>query len=358
MMRSPVLALLLLATGARADQALFTPADRARLVRAISQNRGSAAEFAWLKGQADEGLSARPHPIRKIQTQHKLAGDPDKLATQRALRDMDVLFALGYAYDVTGDDRYAAQARTFILAWAKTNVPTGEPIDETNLEPLLVAYDLTRAAFPPDERAEADRYLRALIAAEWGARQLENNWQSHRLKIVGLAAYALGDQALIDRALAGFRRQIGVNLKADGSSVDFQLRDALHYHVYDLEPLLTLAIAAQKHGLDLYDYTAGGASLRNSVRWLLPYCTGEKQHAEFVHSTVAFDRARGANGQKDYESGHLYEPKEALRTLCLAAYFDPAVNPVIARLAAGKRDPKPAWVLLLNAAGHAGAPGT
>ena len=35
----------------------------------------------------------------------------------------------------------------------------GDPIDDTNLEPLVVAYDLTRDTFPPDARKTVDTHL-------------------------------------------------------------------------------------------------------------------------------------------------------------------------------------------------------
>ena len=341
---------------AAAGSALFTAADQGRLTELIRRNDAAKADFDRIRALADAAMQEQPHPITIIQTEHKLAGDPAKLATQAALKDMRALFALGYAYEVTGFRGYSDKSRTFILAWARHNRPTGDPIDETNLEPLIVAYDLTRGLFPAGDRSEADGYLRRLIAAEWNARQVTNNWQSHRLKIVGLAAYALGDDALIAKALAGFKAQIEVNLNPDGSSTDFLQRDALHYHVYDLEPLLTFAIAAQKHGLDLYDYTsARGASLRRSVLFLLPYCTGEKQHAEFVHSTVKFDRERAANGEKEYRRGHLFNPEEGLKALALAAYFDDAVGPAVISLLRQNRDPTLSWTLLLNAASRPAA---
>jgi len=322
----------------------------------LTQNDAVAkAEFGALKGQADAALKDAPNPIRKIQTEGKLAGDPVKVATQSSLRDMHALWVLGYAYMITGDARYADKARTLVLAWAGTNQPTGDPIDETNLEPLIIAYDQTCRTFSSEDREKADGYLRRIIQAEWGARQVTNNWQSHRLKIVGLAAYVLGDDALVARAIRGFKEQIGANLNPDGSSYDFHERDALHYHVYDLEPLLALAIAARQHGLDLYDYSSGeGASLRRSVHFLLPFCTGEQEHHEFVHSHVEFDRERAANGEKGYQIGHLFRPEEGFKALGLAAYFDDAVDPAVARLAGQNSNLMDAWALVLARAGRAG----
>ena len=342
----------LLSTRISAAQcALFTSTEQARLIELTRENGAARNLFGVLKAQADTALSQRPNPIETIQTEGKLAGDPAKTATQAALKDMRALSVLGYAYAVTGQASYAAKARRIILAWAEKNHPTGDPIDETNLEPLIVAYDLTRETFPDDAMKTADAYLRKIVQAEWSVRQVTNNWQSHRLKIVGLAAYVLRDDALITKAIEGFKKQVEANLNPDGSSYDFHERDALHYHVYDLEPLLTLAIAAQKHGLNLYDYTSkGGASLRQSVRFLIPYCTGEKQHHEFVHSKVKFDRTRAENGQEEYQVGHLFRPEEAFAALSLAAYFDDAVEPVIGKLAGQNRNLMASWTLLLNAA--------
>jgi hypothetical protein len=347
---------LLFSQRSAAQGALFTPAET-ELIRLTQENPVAKAEFTALKEEADAALRDRPNPIRKIQTEGKLAGDPDKVATQSSLKDMRKLWALGYAYEISGEGKYAGKARTFILAWSGTNRPTGDPIDETNLESLIVAYDQTRETFSPEDRTTADGYLRRVIQAEWDARQGITNWQSHRLKIVGLAAYVLRDDALVARAVKGFRDQIAANLNPDGSSYDFHERDALHYHVYDLEPLLALAIAAHSHGLDLYDYTSPeGASLRRSVHFLIPFCTGEEEHHEFVHSKIEFDRKRAANGEKGYQIGHLFRPEEGFKALALAAYFDDAVDGAVARLSSGNTNPMVAWSLVLDQAGRPNGP--
>jgi hypothetical protein len=339
---------LLFCQSASAQSALFTSAERARLIELTRQNAAAQTGFAKLKGMADAALKATPNPIRKIQTEGKLAGDPVKIATQTSLRDMRALAVLGYAYEITGEAKYAEKTREFIMAWVETNQPTGNPIDETNLEPLLVAYDQTRDTFSRETRETADAYLRKIIRAEQGARQVINNWQSHRVKIVGLAAYVLKDDVLIAQAIKGFKDQIAANLKPDGSSYDFHERDALHYHVYDLEPLLTLAIAAHNNGLNLYDFPGkDGASLRRSVQFLIPYCTGEKEHHEFVHSNVEFDRKRATNGEKGYQTGHLFRPEEGFNALSLAAYLDESVNPIVARLAGQNTNLMGTWTLIL-----------
>ena len=92
------------------------------------------------------------------------------------------------------------------------------------------------------------------------------NWQSHAHRSCTLASYALGDADLIARARQAFQRQISVNIKSDGSVVDFSKRDALHYVVYDLEPLTTAALAAK-----VWAWRGSGSMPRRAVRvWNWP----------------------------------------------------------------------------------------
>ena len=53
---------------------------------------------------------------------------------------------------MTDDARYSSKADEFILAWAGVNQSDGDAINETQFEPLIVAYDLLRGTF-----SEADR---------------------------------------------------------------------------------------------------------------------------------------------------------------------------------------------------------
>ena len=267
---------------------------------------------------------------------------------------MRKLEALGYAYAVESDPKYAAKAREFVLAWAKQNHSLGDPIDDTNLEPLIWVYDLTRETFSPAERKTVDAYLQEVVTAELTTAKLKhnngyNNWHSHRLKIVGLVALALHDKSLTDEVIALYKDQIDHNLERDGSSRDFHVRDALHYHIYDIAPLLTLAIAARGNGIDLYGYQSPkGATLSTAVDFLVPFATGTKTHAEFVNSKVSFDKKRADAGLKEYQSGSRFQPKSATTALSLAEFFDPKLLDVVQTLSGKKSQRYPTWQILLN----------
>jgi hypothetical protein len=297
---------------------------------------------------ADGVLGEDPHPIDTIRTEGLLLGDPRKTATQLALRDMNKLYALALAYRVKGDTKYLGKAVAFLMAWARVNHSKGDPIDDTNLDRCIEAYDMVKGKPDPGQADSIRDWLRATAQAELGGRYYHperpshfNNWHSHRLKIVGEIAFAIGDTALQGYVVRELKTQLAKNLNPDGSSIDFTLRDALHYHVYDLEPLLKLAIVLQRAtGVNYYTFSSStGSSMKRSVDWLLPYLNGQKTHAEFVNSTVDFDRKRAQNNEAAYKAGTLFEPKNGIMTLALAGYFDPSLLPQARELCRTEKQP-------------------
>lgn len=306
----------------------LTESQRLELSRLVGSDPEVKKLFGKVRRDADAALNEPGRPISKLSSAGRLATDPLKHGTLASLGDMRKLTALADAYLVTSNPAYRAAAKRIILGWARVNQPTGIPIDETKLEPLFIAYDVTRAAFGKEERMAVDDWLRRIADAELHSIRANsvtasNNWNSHRLKILGLVGFLLEDKKLVQQAVQGFQRQIQTNLAADGSSFDFQERDALRYHCYDLEPLLTLCIAAHQNGIELYHYQApSGASLSEAVNFLVPYCTGEKSHAEWLLSRVKFDRRRAAAGEEGFSPGVNFNPRNARTAFVLASFFD------------------------------------
>ncbi|HEY4416928.1 MAG TPA: alginate lyase family protein, partial [Verrucomicrobiae bacterium] len=310
------------------------PGEIVQLRALIATNSAAATQFASIKRAADRALNATPDPIEKVVTEGHLDTDPLKIRTMQSLADMDKIENLTWTWTVMADDRYAAKARELILAWARVNQPDGDAINETRFEPVIVAYDLLRKTFSPGDQAMIENWLRHKAEVLWkDHRGLTENWFSHRLKIVGLIGWTLNDAALIEKTVTGFQRQINSNFKPDGASTDFYKRDAFHYHLYDVEPLLTLARVAERNGDHFFDYAAtNGATLGSGVAFVVPYATGEKTHMEFVNSHVSFDQKRAKNGQGEY-SPHQWNPHESIRMFSEAAWFRPEYGVLAAKLA-------------------------
>jgi len=305
---------------------------------------------------ADEAMSEDPNPIDTLRTEGLLQGDPRKTATWNAIRDFQKMYALVFAWRITGRQEYFDKASVYLIAWADSNHSRGDPIDDTNLDPAIDAFDMMKDQLTSGENKRIGRWLRQTAEAEIHAgynrserATSHNNWNSHRLKIIGEIGFAIGDKPLQAYAINGIKEQINHNLRPDGSSEDFISRDALHYHVYDVDPLLKLAIVLKRAtGVDYYHYVASsGSSLEKSVQWLLPYLDGRQTHAEFVDSTVEFDRRRAQNGQAEYRSGTLFEPRNGIATVMLACWFDEGLLP-LARKLTGNENRYPGWQAVIN----------
>ncbi|MET0549619.1 MAG: alginate lyase family protein, partial [Xanthomonas sp.] len=204
----------------------------------------SATDPAWRAIEAaqarlaDAARAQGAHPLDNLSTGGRLHGDPVKAATETSLGDMPRIQALALRFALQGERADALAAGDQLAQWAAHNVPNGNPIDETGLEPAIFAYRIVRPALPDAQRRAIDAWMRRIADAEIGSRDLKrktatNNWHSHRLKTVGMIGAALDDTRLLDYARAGFRQQIADNLLPDGRSIDFVERDALSYHVYD-----------------------------------------------------------------------------------------------------------------------------
>ena len=258
-----------------------------------------------------------------------------------AVRDFGYMLDLALAWRDSRDAAALARLASYLDAWLARYRPSFQPIDETNLSGLIVAYRLTAADLP----AATARRSRAFIAtlAEGYLQQMEahrgdahgvwsNNWQSHRIKLATLAAGALDDPALFARAQAAFVAQLSVNLKPDGEVLDFGERDALHYVVYDLEPLV-LAAVAQGRGEDwLHLRGAEGQTLARALDWLLPYAQGQRSHEEFRNTSVRFDMQRAAAGLPGYAGR--WDPQNARNLYWSASLLDPRYASIARQLAA------------------------
>ncbi|RZL32333.1 MAG: hypothetical protein EOO96_14310 [Pedobacter sp.] len=288
--------------------------------------------YGTFKKAAADFLTEMPNPVDTIRTEGLLRGNPKKERTSVALRDMNKMFTLALQFKLTGDTKYLNKADEFLIAWAKVNHPNGDPIDDTNLDKAIEAYDLIKDDISSENKIVIADWLKNTALAEINSKRMNrnqgtgiNNWNAHRLKVVGEIGYALNNQEFIDWTIDRLKKHIEINLNEDGTSLDFKERDAMHYHIYDLEPMLKLALLIQRAGGEnFYLYQSSkGSSIKKSVDWLIPYIKGEKQHEEYVNTKVKFDRDRAKNNEPGFAPGTMFKPSLALPVLKLSVYFDP-----------------------------------
>jgi hypothetical protein len=352
--RAPALATLLTLAGLPADAAAKAVTDQEapapssyallgpQFGRGVTDDRLKTA----IVDRARKLLDRDPAPAKHIrvegvssgQTQVpgvavKSAETADSIARSRiSLEDMEAMLDLALAWRVTGEKPFLRKACQYIEAWVSTYELSFNPVDEGRFDNLILAYDLVETRAPKALRDKADAFMRQMATGYIEAMEtgnvpikptLTNNWQSHRIKLATLAAYQLGDDQLIARSHDLFNKQVDANLFGDGTTVDFQQRDALHYVTYSVGSQLTAAAAAQAHGKDWYSYKGpAGQSLPRTLAWLGQFARGEQVHIEFLKSVVPYDRQRAAAGGQTYQNKP-WNPATADQVYALAASLDP-----------------------------------
>ena len=113
------------------------------------------------------------------------------------------------------------------------------------------------------------------------------------------------------------KKFIANNLYENGMSLDFKIRDSLTYAVYTLTPLVETCINLWKSDRDVYYFYihSSKSSIIKSIRWLIPYITGDKKNIMFINSIYASDRNKN-------EYGKIWDKKDALNLINLCINFD------------------------------------
>ncbi|MFJ2992867.1 alginate lyase family protein [Pandoraea sp. NPDC087047] len=287
--------------------------------------------------KARESLGRASHVMPVVHTQGMLphqGNRDDSVLAQGDWRDT-VIQAL--AWRLSGDEAHLERAVAYVRDWLAVYHPSFDPIDETEVATWIFGFDLVRARLAPETVAAMREFGRALadgysaVPHRVGDHSTGlNNWQSHRIKLATAGAFVSGDAARVAAARERFFAHVDSNIRDDGSTYDFVQRDALHYVVYTLEPMLSAATLAAAHGEDWYGAERTGRKLAKALAWLQPYALGEKQHEEFVNSSVPFDQRRAAAGVKGFSG--LWQPQSSTTLYHIAAQLDAAFVPVSAAL--------------------------
>lgn len=287
-----------------------------------------------------------PSPVQQVHTESMLQGEDIYNQSISAEKDLRLMLVSAIAWKNGLGNQWFDAAKLYLMAWVNTYKPEFNPINETVFDQMIQTYAIIKPNLTKEEQKDINRYF--YNWAEGYITRMNNapnqiawssNWQSHRIKLITLIAVATGNDHLFSESKRLFEKQIEANIKNDGEVIDFKQRDAVHYVVYDLQPLLQAALAALSRGEDWYHWTApSGASLEKAVNWLTPYVTGEKSHDEFINSKVKLDSIRKQRGLKDFKGS--FRPEEAKVVYWVASAFNPSF-----KLLAEKLLPTPPLVM-------------
>lgn len=299
--------------------------------------------------RARANLARPPAPLARLHTEGTLPGHGIRDISIKAKADHPITLDFALAWRLTGERAFIDQTGRYLTAWADVYEMSFNPIDETGFDALMLAYDLTKADLPTATRTQMDAFWRRMAvgyldAMDAGPKNAHTNWQSHRIKLAAMSAFATGDETLIARARKRYEAQVAANLNPDGTTFDFHERDALHYVTYNFDPLLMANLAAKANGQDWFRHRAAtGSSLPHSLDWFAAYARGDKTHIEFANSKIQFDRDRANSGQSEY-APHPWKPSAAVNTFAYAAALDPKYAALSRQLSERYLRPAPVWM--------------
>lgn len=252
--------------------------------------------------------------VRSLHLEGTLNSKPGHIQSEQAKADFPKLFDLAICAQLAPvplRDQCLSKVRTVISRWVATYQISGNPIDEGYFAPVFLAIDLALPLLPTAEQkallnwlkqfaSRGDTFFAAMNSTT--DTRLKNNWMAWRLFIRGTVAAITNDAELKASTQSMIHDFVHDNiLRApngniiDGRSYDFIQRDALHYHVYDLEPLVRIELTVPG-AIDEGSHEA----IERGLVFIKPFYTGAEQHVEFLRTTVQFDITRCKAGQTDY----------------------------------------------------------
>ena len=304
---------------------------------------------AWQVAQESLGLVVRP--IDRFELAGRLSRDPGRVRTGEAKRPFGAIFALAVASRTAAEPLRGESQRTAaaaLLAWAGVYRPSGNPVDEWFFVPMPQAADLIGPGLDPaSRRAVLDWAAEFAFAGdEFFAAKRErnpsrsNNWMARRLLIRAVATTAAGLGSLrteLPGQLSEFtaRNYIdGPDGRPDGRTYDFRQRDALHYHIAAVQPLVEIALYAP----DLIEAPARAAVL-SGLEFLRPYFLRQAAHIEFANTTISFDLARRDDGNPVFQH-EPWDPAHGRVVLRLARPVFPEIQPWTEDIVDHRYDPR------------------
>ncbi len=199
----------------------------------------------------------------------------------------------GWAYAITGDERFAGFVREMLLGYAERyqNYPYhnnrrttqgnsgGHMLEQTLSEASVMsssiapAYDLVMDS-PQFSAADHQRigagFIRPMLENLVRNRAGRSNWQSYHNAAMITGGVLLRDPSWIERAIDdpenGFRRQMEISITSDGMWYE----NSWGYHFYTLGALVRTAETARRIGIDLWGDERFQRMFTLSARYALP----------------------------------------------------------------------------------------
>jgi multidrug resistance efflux pump len=284
-------------------------------IQSLTKNESTKVLFNidWKKNilqKAEKNRDIKSSAIKTLTSSGITDATDERLkVTRKSLRDAETTSLLSLAFFISNKPAYLEKAKELLLDWAKTYKSNGHPINETRLEGFLWSYDLLRCYFSLDEQEIINKWLKDIQTAkhkwDFGPTSFQNNLQTHQLKMLLMLDRLLDDEASLKSDRETLQIHLVNNLQEDGVSYDYKERNALHYHLYNLEPWLEIALLEPEYK----------KSVNKAYDFLVKQIKDDNIHNQFVNSKQKIDKKRAAGGFSYAKKGGSFDPKRIARSV-------------------------------------------
>jgi len=262
---------------------------RSRVVRAKAGEEPEASALRDLLKWADEAVLGQPKPKEPLRINGTTGSFVDDSATA---------YGLALAWGATGDTRYAAAARSFVMAWVTTTRTLENTCPDRGCQTSLIigrtapgfvfAMDLlgSSGVVSAADSATFREWLGTVILPAASLRP--SNWGDAGAFLRAVANDYLDDRSGFDAAIATWHQHL--DLVAPDGHIPEEVRRASAGLSYTQEALMyKLAVAriAERRGIDLWDASgSAGGTLKKAVDFMATAWSQPDQWQYDPHVTV------------------------------------------------------------------------
>lgn len=171
-------------------------------------------------------------------------------------------------------------ASGFIVdAWTPGGIYGGDIVMFASLHNLFLAIYLLEdyPGWNLRSHAAVKQWVRDMVAPQrklmfFEGREMYNNWEDARLLYLAKGALAAGDLDLLCYVFDRWRIIVPIKMTDEGQLPRETMRTrSMHYTLFALDSTTEVAEIARQHGVDLYDYEAGGRCLKKAIDYATGY---------------------------------------------------------------------------------------
>ena len=240
--------------------------------------------------------------------------------------------ALGLAYVLTNDERYARRAAYLIRVWALDSGTRMTPKftnGQSNIElaitmpGLFYGADLIRSssAWSSSDQQSFERWTRDFLASgrRWTGH---NNFEVWRLVFLASGGASVNDSDTMRYAFDRYKQILPEHIGSKGEMVkELGRTKSLMYSLYAVNAFTQVAEIARHNGTNLYDYSRNGRSLKLALDYHVPYAIDPSrwqrqqiapiEEKDIAHYEVAYAYFRDSDYKRviDDWSRPLYEKR-------------------------------------------------